>query len=424
MEDDRDMGDVLKQGAGSVPSGDSQDAGGAPAATVGGSGSAGEKQVITDASGSWTASQQDIAYMQRALELAERGLGFTNPNPMVGAVIVKDGRVIGEGYHHRYGDLHAERDALSNCSEDPAGAAIYVSLEPCCHHGKQPPCTDALIAAGISRVVIGSSDPNPLVAGNGIRILREHGIEVCGNVCEEQALALNEPFFHYITTGLPLVVLKYAMTMDGKIATCTGESRWITGEEARRNVHRDRSRYASIMVGSGTVAADDPMLTSRIEGGHDPLRIVVDGTLSIGTGCKLVQTAREVPTLIVTCVPAGDEGTRAYEDLGCEVLSMPSEDGRHVDLRALVAELGRRSIDSLFIESGSSLAWAALEAGIVDKVQAYIAPKMFGGAGAPSPVGGSGIGSICDCVRLLDPQVQMFGEDILITSEVESCSRE
>ena len=374
--------------------------------------------------GGWTADDSDVAYMGRALDLAEKGLGFTNPNPMVGAVIVKDGRVIGEGYHHRYGDLHAERDALGNCTEDPAGSTMYVSLEPCCHHGKQPPCTDALIEAGISSVVIGSSDPNPLVAGKGIEILRDHGIEVHGNVLEDRALALNEPFFHYITTGRPLVVMKYAMTMDGKIATSTGESRWITGEEARANVHRDRSRYASIMVGSGTVAADDPMLTSRIEGGHDPLRIVVDGDLSIGTGCKVVQTAREVPTLIATCLPADGALARPYVEMGCEVLSIPDADGAHVDLPKLMSELAGRGIDSVFIESGSSLAWAALEAGIVDKVQAYIAPKVVGGAYAPSPVGGAGIACLEDCVRLLDPQVQMFGNDIMVSSEVGYCSRE
>ncbi|MGI6216866.1 MAG: bifunctional diaminohydroxyphosphoribosylaminopyrimidine deaminase/5-amino-6-(5-phosphoribosylamino)uracil reductase RibD [Coriobacteriales bacterium] len=374
-------------------------------------------------------SEQDKQYMARALELAERGMGFTSPNPMVGAVIVKDGRVIGEGWHEKFGELHAERNALANCTDSPEGATIYVSLEPCCHYGKTPPCTEALVEAGISRVVIGSSDPNPLVAGKGIEYLREHGITVEGNLLEEQALALNEPFFHFITTGKPLVVLKYAMTMDGKIATRTGESRWITGEEARERVHRDRMRYASIMVGVGTVITDDPMLTSHIDGGHDPIRIVCDTMLRTSLDSKLVQSARDVRTIIATCQES-EEAIRPYEEMGCQILQLPEvpvdyagRSGR-VDLKVLVEELGKMNIDSVMIEGGATLAWSALDAQIIDKVQTYIAPKFFGGADAPSPVSGEGISHPDECVRLVNSKMQRIGEDFLIESEVEYCSRE
>ena len=374
----------------------------------------------------------DEEYMRRALELASRGAGWVNPNPMVGAVIVRDGRIIGEGWHERFGQLHAERNALADCrerGENPAGATAYVTLEPCCHYGKTPPCTEALIEACVARVVIGSSDPNPLVAGKGCEQLREHGIEVEGPLCEAEALELNAPFFHFITTGRPLVVLKYAMTMDGKIATFTGESKWITGEEARANVHRDRGRYAAIMVGRGTVEADDPMLTCRVDGGHDPLRIVCDSRLSISFDSQIVQTAREVPTVIATC--CDDRAAAApYEEAGCEVLVLPNasaatEDGAwRVDLNALVAALGERKIDSLYIEGGATLAASSLAAGIVDRVHAYVAPKLFGGTAAPGPIGGIGVEHPADCTRLVNTTVRRLGDDFLFESEVAACSQE
>ena len=369
--------------------------------------------------------------MRQALELAERGLGFVNPNPLVGCVLVRDGRVIGEGYHERYGELHAERNALADCrrrGEDPTGATAYVTLEPCCHHGKTPPCTEALIEAQVARVVIASSDPNPLVAGKGLELLREHGIEVDGPLCEAEALELNAPFFHFITTGLPFVVLKYAMTMDGKVATRTGASRWITGAEARENVHRDRSRYAAIMIGRGTVEADDPMLTSRIEGGHDPIRVICDSTLSIGLDKQVVATAHEVPTIIATC---NDDPSAAapYEEAGCEVLVVPGEtdgpaDHPRVDMRALMEALGARKIDSVYIEGGPTLAWAALEAGIVNRVHAYVAPKLFGGADAPGPLQGLGVEVPAQCARLVNTTVRQLGDDFLFESEVAPCSPE
>ena len=243
----------------------------------------------------------DEKYMELALSLAERGAGRVSPNPMVGAVIVKNGKIIGEGWHARYGDLHAERNALADCEkrgENPKGATIYVTLEPCCHHGKTPPCTDALIAAGIARVVIGSEDPNPLVAGKGIRQLREAGIEVSSGVLKEACDRLNRVFFHYITHHTPYVVMKYAITMDGKIAAYTGNSQWITGEAARQNVHRDRNRYTAIMAGIGTVLADDPLLTCRIPEGKNPTRIIADTHLQIPLDAQIVKTAREIPTIL------------------------------------------------------------------------------------------------------------------------------
>ena len=220
-----------------------------------------------------TDMEQDRQYMKMALELAQKGMGFTAPNPMVGAVIVKNGRIIGQGYHRKYGELHAEREALAVCTEEPEGASIYVTLEPCCHYGKQPPCVNAILEAGIRRVIIGSSDPNPLVAGKGIRILKDHGIEVTENILKEECDKLNEAFFYYIQNKKPYVVMKYAMTMDGKIAAYTGESKWVTGEAARIHVQKQRLKYTGIMVGVGTVLADDPMLTCRLENSRNPVRL-------------------------------------------------------------------------------------------------------------------------------------------------------
>ncbi len=221
----------------------------------------------------------DTGYMRMALELAKKGMGWTAPNPMVGAVIVKDGRIIGQGWHERWGEAHAERNALASCLEPPEGATMYVTLEPCCHHGRQPPCTDAILEAGIRRVVVGAGDPNPLVAGKGIRILQEHGVAVTEHVLEAECRKLNEVFFHFIRTKRPFVVMKYAMTMNGKIAAYTGASKWITGETAREHVQTQRHRYTGIMVGVGTVLADDPMLTCRIPDGKQPVRIVCDTSL-------------------------------------------------------------------------------------------------------------------------------------------------
>lgn len=358
----------------------------------------------------------DQEYMKRALALAERGHGWTSPNPMVGALIVRDERILAEGWHARYGDLHAERAALAKATEDVRGATLYVTLEPCCHYGKQPPCTDAIIERGIARVVVGSPDPNPLVAGKGVQVLREHGIAVTENVLREECDALNAVFLHYIREKQPYVVLKAAMTLDGKIATHTGASRWVTGEAARRHGHTLRHRYSAIMVGVGTVLADDPLLTCRIENGRDPLRIVCDTCLRTSLDAQLVRTAKDAPTLIATCEKNAAR-IAPYEAAGCRVWQMPQRDG-HVDLAALMQRLGADGVDSVLIEGGGTLAWAALEAGLVQKVYSYLAPKLFGGRDAKTPVEGEGVEVPADAALLHVSGIQRLGEDILIESEV------
>ncbi len=362
-------------------------------------------------------------YMQLAMELAERGVGAVNPNPLVGAVIVKDDVIVGQGYHEKYGGLHAERNALASCETDPKGATMYVTLEPCCHHGKTPPCTDAIIESGIAKVVVGQLDPNPLVAGKGVEILRKSGVEVVTGVLERECREQNRCFCHYMETRLPYVLLKYAMTMDGKIATAAGHSKWITGEEARKKVHRDRHRFSSIMVGVGTVIADNPQLTCRIEGGRNPIRVICDTNLRTPLDSVIVKTARETRTLIATCC---DEAKKRAPFLaaGCELIDVPRKENG-VDLRALMESLGKMGIDSILLEGGSTLNFSALEAGIVQQVQAYIAPKIFGGATAKTPVGGAGFARIPDSVKLKNSVVSRWGDDILIESEVShSCSQE
>ena len=361
--------------------------------------------------------------MALALELAARGGGRTSPNPMVGAVIVKNGQVIGQGWHRRCGGLHAEREALAACTADPAGATMYVTLEPCCHQGRQPPCTDAILAAGIARVVVGSGDPNPLVAGKGLAVLREHGVRVDTGVLKGACDALNRVFFHYIRTRRPYVVLKYAMTLDGKTATRTGASRWITGEAARRRVHEDRNRYAAILVGIGTVLADDPLLTCRVEGGRDPLRVVCDSALRLPLDAGLVKTAGQVPTVVAAARP-NQEKKAALEAAGCRVWDLPGPDGK-VDLNALLDRLGAEEIDSVVVEGGATVAGAFLDAGLVQHLQVYIAPKLFGGAAAPSPVAGLGAALPAEALRLREFTVTRLGDDILLEGEVnESCSQD
>lgn len=350
-------------------------------------------------------------HMRRALALAARGAGHVSPNPMVGCVIVKDGRVIGEGWHERCGGLHAERNALKNCTEDPAGADLYVTLEPCCHWGRTPPCTDAILEHRIGRVFVGCLDANPLVAGKGAQILRDAGIPVETGLCEDECRRLNEVFFHYITHKTPYVVLKYAMTLDGKIAAHTGDSRWVTGEAARRHVHETRARLSGIMVGVGTVLADDPLLTCRIEGGHDPYRIICDSHARTPLDSQLIRTAREVDTVIA--ITAWNERAAALKQAGAHLVLCKERNGK-VDLADLMHQLGAHGLDSILLEGGAELAFAALEAGIVHKVQAYIAPKLVGGAAAKTPLGGAGFAKMADALPLRDVTVTPLGGDFLI----------
>ena len=359
----------------------------------------------------------DQDYMRRAIALAKRGAGWTSPNPLVGAVIVKDGRVIGEGWHEKCGELHAERNALKHCTEDPAGATVYVTLEPCCHHGRTPPCTEALIENHISRVVIGSRDPNPLVSGKGAQILRAAGVTVEEDFLRGECDELNPIFFHYITTKRPYVALKYAMTADGKLAAYTGASQWITNEEARAHVHTLRNRYCAILAGIGTVLADDPMLSCRMEGGRDPVRVICDSRLRIPLDSQICRTAARQET-IVACAVEDAEKRAALEKLGVTVLCLPGADGR-VDLKALTEELGARGIDSVLIEGGGEIHYSALEAGIVQRLYAYVGAQLFGGRTAKTPLGGQGVPTPAESWKLERKRTEFFGNDLLLVYDVK-----
>lgn len=367
-------------------------------------------------------------YMRRAIELAKKGSGHVNPNPLVGAVIVRDGEIIGEGYHECYGQLHAERNAIANAKKrgnSLEGSTIYVTLEPCCHYGKTPPCTEAIIEEKIARVVVGSDDPNPLVSGKGFQMLREKGIEVIPHFLKEECDAMNHVFFHYIRIGTPYVAMKYAMTMDGKIACYTGDSKWVTGEESRAHVQTLRNHYKGIMAGIGTVLADDPMLNCRIEGGRDPIRIITDSHLRIPMDSQLVRTAGQQP-LIVACLPDADEEKAAQlQEKGVEVLRIPGvttaditeEQKEVISLPVLMKELGARKIDGILLEGGGQLNESALQAGIVDRIYCYIAPKIFGGAQAKTPVEGQGLTRAADAWQFNRIGMQEFGQDILLEYE-------
>lgn len=387
-------------------------------------------------------------FMLRAIDLAKKGEGRTNPNPLVGAVIVKNGKIIGEGWHHAYGELHAERDALKNCyqrGENPEGATIYVTLEPCCHFGKQPPCTHALVEAKIASVIVGSRDPNPLVHGKGNAYLRENGISVEEDFLRDECDKLNPFFFHYITTKTPFVVLKYAMTLDGKIATKTGESKWITNEKSRQFVHVLRNRYAGILAGINTVLKDDPMLNCRLQNengemtGRNPVRIICDSDLRIPLESKIVQTAREIPTIVACVKPdvASEsqakqtflEKKESLENAGIEVIEVAGEKRRgllamakkmrqdnpklQVNLKELMKILGEKKIDSVLIEGGGAVNYSALESKIVNKIYAFVAPKIFGGS-AKSPVAGEGVNLPSESFGFTLENITRFDDDILM----------
>ena len=372
----------------------------------------------------------DQNYMLQAIQLAKQGEGWTNPNPMVGAVIVKNGRIIGKGYHKKCGELHAERNAIASLTESAEGATIYVTLEPCCHYGKTPPCTEAIIEQKIKRVVIGSRDPNPKVSGKGIKMLQEAGIEVIEDFMREECDRLNPVFFHYITTKTPYVVMKYAMTLDGKIATRTGESKWITGEAARAEVQHMRHRYMGIMAGIGTVLADDPMLNVRVEGWKSPIRILCDSGLRIPLDGQIVKSAGKYRTIVAYADSENTEAKRKrLHEMGVETICCPDENNQ-VDLKKLMKYLGEEGIDSILLEGGGTLNDSALRAGIVQEVQAFIAPKLFGGMNSKTPVEGIGVRFPSEAVKLKCTDICQIGEDIRITCQVcgkeqeESCLQE
>ena len=355
----------------------------------------------------------DEVYMRMALDLARKGKGWTTPNPLVGAVIVKGGRIIGQGYHQKYGQPHAEVNAIASAKEDVTGATLYVTLEPCSHFGKTPPCSDLLIDKNIKRVVVGTLDPNPLVAGKGIERLRNNGIEVVTGVLEEESQKLNEIFIKYIVTKEPFVVMKNAMSLDGKIATVTGESQWISGESSRKQVHSLRHELAGIMVGIETIIKDDPQLTSRTLNSRNPIRIVVDSQLRIPIASKVLTQQDKAKTIVATTKRANNEKLDTLKQMGIEVIVI-KEKYERVDLRELMKVIGAKGIDSILLEGGANLNFSALEEGIVDKIQSYIAPKIIGGKEAKTAVEGAGIQLLKNAFKIDRMTPVMVGEDLFV----------
>lgn len=361
--------------------------------------------------------QEKEKYMRQVLALAKRGIGKTSPNPMVGCVVVKDGKVISEGFHEQYGGFHAERNALQKCGKEAEGADLYVNLEPCCHQGKTPPCTDIIIEKKIKRVFVGCLDSNPLVAGKGIKILEERGIVVETGILEKECRALNEVFFHYVETGMPFVAMKYAMTLDGKIACETGDSKWVTGESARDNVQQLRNQYRGIMVGIGTVLADDPILNCRMPKGRNPVRIICDSHVRIPETCQIVTTAKEQETILAYC--QGDlEKIERLKQQGIHMLSVSETNQGQVNLVELMKKLAEQNIDSILLEGGGTLNASMLEEQLVQKVYAFIAPKLVAGAKAKSPIEGNGIEKMQDAVKLQNVEIITYGADICVTGKV------
>lgn len=351
--------------------------------------------------------------MQMALELAAKAKGRTSPNPMVGAVMVKDGQIVGQGYHAKAGTPHAEVHALREAGEAARGATVYVTLEPCSHFGRTPPCTEALIKAGVKRVVAAMVDPNPLVAGTGLARLREAGIETEVGVLEGEARQLNEIFIKYITTKSPFVLFKTAMTLDGKIATATGQSKWVTGPTARRLVHQLRNTYDAVMVGIGTLLADDPALTTRIPGEEtqDPVRIVVDSLARTPLEAKVINQESAAKTIIIVGEAAPKEKVAALEQRGAEVLLVPCGIDGRPDIKTMLERLGRAGITSILLEGGSQLAGSFFKARMVDKVSWFVAPKIIGGNDSPGPVDALGILHMEKAITIDRITAQPVGED-------------
>lgn len=352
--------------------------------------------------------------MKRALELALNGWGTTNPNPLVGAVIVKDGWVIGEGFHERPGGDHAEVEAIKNATSDVRCSTLYVNLEPCSHFGRTPPCANAIIEAGISCVVIGMKDPNPLVEGKGIEMLKQAGVEVVLGVLENEARKTNEIFIKYITKKRPFVILKFAMTLDGKICTAKGESKWISGEEARKYVHQLRNRVSAVMVGTNTVLKDNPSLTTRLQGQcRNASRVILDRTGRIPLESNVFNKDTDAEVIVAVSDKVSVERVRVLEKVGAKVLEIPEVDGE-LELECLMDRLYDLEVDSVLLEGGGQLNFSALKAGIVDKVLIFAAPLIFGGREALTPVEGCGFGSIQEGVKLFNISTRSIGNDILI----------
>lgn len=356
--------------------------------------------------------------MQHALSLSLKGSGFVNPNPLVGAVIVKNGEIIGEGFHKKFGQAHAEINAINSSAIDVAGATMYVTMEPCNHFGKTPPCTEQIIKEKFSRIVIGMKDPNPNVKGNGIQSLINAGIEVDAGILEKEAKKINEVYSNYIQSGKPFCVLKTAMTLDGKISTYTGDSKWISNKKSREWVHQLRHKYSAIMVGVNTVINDNPMLTDRSENIYKshPIRIIVDSSGRTPLDANVInsQTAK---TVIAVTQKAEDSFISIMQNKGVEIIICPEKDNK-VDLQFLVTELGKKGIDSILLEGGSTLNFSALKDKIVHKLYSFISPKLIGGENAYTPVGGAGFKKVDDAITLQIEKIHRFEEDIMVEAYI------
>jgi diaminohydroxyphosphoribosylaminopyrimidine deaminase/5-amino-6-(5-phosphoribosylamino)uracil reductase len=367
-----------------------------------------------------TATERDLQHLRRAIELADSARGHTSPNPLVGAVVVRGDQVLGEGFHARAGEPHAERMALADCGEDPAGATMYVSLEPCCHEGRTPPCTDAILEAGVGRVVVASDDPSEKASGRGLGILRDEGVQVAlvdGEVAHEARL-LNQPFRKHARTGRPLVMFKSAMSLDGKVATTSGDSQWISGEASRARAHRWRSECDAVAVGIGTARADDPLLTSRVEGaGRQPVRIVFDSEVALTTDSQLVRTAAEVPVLLVCSRAAKRTAADAVRNAGVEVIvtSGPNEAARAADA---LDQIGARGLQSILLEGGPHLAGVFLDAGLIDEARIFIAPLLIGGRESRGAIEAQGTERLADAARATSTTVESIEDDVLITARL------
>lgn len=358
--------------------------------------------------------------MKRALELSQLGEGFTSPNPLVGAVIVKDNEIIGEGHHKYFGGNHAEINAINSTTSDLKGSTMYVTLEPCSHFGKTPPCANAIVKSGIKKVVIGLLDSNPLVAGRGVEILKENNIEVVSGVLEDECRKVNEVFLKYIKAKIPFVTLKYAMTLDGKISSFSGDSKWISNSLSRNYVHKLRHRNTAIMVGIGTVLADNPSLNTRLDTDNplDPIRVIVDTNGKVPLDSKVINIDSKAETILATTNLIDKDKLNSLKNKSVKIIICPLENNQ-VDLNFLLETLGRQDIDSILLEGGSELNFNMLKQGLVDKVITFIAPKIIGGHSAKTPVGGTGIELIRDALVTTDMDYKLFDEDICIESYVK-----
>jgi diaminohydroxyphosphoribosylaminopyrimidine deaminase/5-amino-6-(5-phosphoribosylamino)uracil reductase len=357
---------------------------------------------------------EDVDWMRLALTDAGKGLGLVEPNPMVGAVVVRDGRLVGVGHHERFGGPHAEVNALRQAGEAARGATLYVTLEPCCHFGKTPPCTDAIVAAGIARVVAAVRDPFPAVDGGGLTSLEQAGLAVEVGCEAEAARSLNAPYLKRLTTGSPYVIAKWAMTLDGKTAVAAGDSRWISSESSRRLVHEIRGRMDAIVVGIGTVETDDPLLTARPPGPRRPVRVVIDSTARLSIGSKLARTAREVPVIVAVTKHAVSSRREALVRIGCEVVEFGGPGSGLVPISSLLEELGRRAMTNVLVEGGGRVLGSFLDEGQVDAVEVFIAPILEGGDHPRTAARGRGRTLMNEALRLRDAEVNRIGEDTQI----------